>query len=152
MPGKALIQKILHIAFFAFLFAFTPIVVEDFYYRYVDETNYFQVFSVQSSAEEYQKCTVVEVDLERETPISFNAQRTVELVGITLEGKQRQYNLTELAGGISVEESERSIITIPLKLPCEMESGLYNFRVLVEYTIKGNPKSTEIISNTFRVL
>lgn len=123
----------------------------DYYFRYIDKTEYFTVRQpVAIDKHTYLPCETVLVDLVRTSKVNARAVSTVELILVNDSGEW--YKQTVGGDDFNIDQSENQVIHIPFNLPCNMASGQYYLKAVIEYHVRDIPKNYVWESEIFNVI
>lgn len=134
------------------LFAIIGTILPNFYFQYLDTTEYFKINSVSINKYAFTAGETVEVTLDRTAKTNFNGFVVRELTLVNIVN-----NKTILAEAyreslnVTVDKGTKNIL-LYFTLPEELEHGTYFWRGTISYQINNNSKTTTFVTDTFIVL
>lgn len=139
-PSK---DKVLNSLAFAVIFVAVSYLfnhIPEFYYKYVDKTEYYSVVSpVPTDKKTYRECETVVAELHRTSLVDTSAVNTRELVlQIDNNGSIEEVYRTDVKLAIN---KGSGVIYIPLELPCVIKPGKYQWQSVVTYDVRGIEKN-----------
>lgn len=134
------------IIIFCFIFVFLGRYVPSTYYKYFDNTEYYQVKKQYVVETEVHPCDSITLVTERTSLANFEGVLKRNLWSIRT-GKMVWNKTTTIIVGVN--ETNTSII---INLPCDLEPGKYIFESSLTYEIKGVEKVYAYQSIPFEIL
>lgn len=144
LPSR-LLMGMLFSAIFTALGYFIP----NFYYRYVDKTQYYTIEQpISTDKKIYKPCEVVKATIKRTALIDTTGSSVIDLLLI------RQDNITEkvmnLNRTMAIPKGSRTLV-VNWDLPCELVDGTYYWQAVVKFYVRGVEKNYSYFSDTFAV-
>lgn len=147
-----LADKLLSMIIFAAMFAFLGYYIPRIYLTYFDKTDYYKIYSpvaINQSTPHY-ACEDVEVSFTKESLIDGKGEVNVALnLYKNNNGEKNRIDFQEF--NVPLTKGEQ-IITLKLKLPCGIDSGIYYFEGVISYRVKGIEKTHSFFSEKFNIL
>lgn len=145
----SLFHRFMNAGIIALLFGVIPLVVSDFYYEFLDKTQYYQITNAEVVNTNVKACQDSEVLLTRNALIDLQAKAISELILYRINAPD-----TEIAiytQELSVNKGAATM-KILLPIPCKASAGDYFWRGTVTYDIKGDSRITFWESTKFHVI
>lgn len=136
---------------FAILFLLTATLVNYLYFKYLDTTVYYSVAQpVSVDKPVYKPCEDTILTTKRTSLIDTTADFYRDLRLVRSDGAQFKVSSSE-SQTKGIIKSGVQLVSIGIKLPCDLPDGQYFWNVLISYPYKGNMKNYNYITQTFRV-
>lgn len=136
---------------FAIIFLVIGELVPNIYFRYLDRTVYYSVTQpVSVDKNVYKPCGTTILTTKRTSMIDTTAAFYRDLRLVRSDGAQLKVSNTE-TNTQGIVRSGSQLVSIGIKLPCNLQDGQYFWNVLMTYNYQGNPKTYGYITETFRV-
>lgn len=146
-----LAYRIVYAAIFATAFMVISNQATDFYFKNIDKTEYFKVAQpVTIDKNEVLPCDKITVHLVRTSAITARAVSTVELILVNDNGEW--FKQTVGGGDFNIDKSENQVIKLNFVIPCGIPTGKYHLKTVVEYAVRGIPKTCVWQSEEFKVM
>lgn len=139
-------KSIMHILFFACAFAILGYYIPRCYFTHFDKTVYYRIDNpVEIEKEVYASGDKVTATITREALIDLQAVSIKELALVN-SNKEVAHEKTDLAINAGKE-----VVNTVWCLPQNLEDGIYYFRGVISYSIRGIEKTTTFYSEEFEV-
>lgn len=131
-----------------FLFTIAGEALPGFYFRFVDQTNFYTIEDVELLRDTYEQCDLVEYQISRTAFAPLELNYTDELV---LVDSRFDVEVDRITGEGAAHRGQ-AVTRTGYPLPCNITPGEYYIQSLVTYEIEGSPRSTAYTTPTFTVL
>ena len=136
-----LITKLLVVAIFISLSVIASIALPDFYYRYLDQTKYYQIRELTLSQQRVAPCETVDLTIKRFSEITGTLEVYVYLDSGPLvlrqgEGDRDKYALFTTDSG-TVDRGEATFTIENREIPCTANPGQYLLTANFIYYVRG---------------
>lgn len=126
--------------------------IPEIYYRYIDQTVYYQIHSPIEVEDHkiYHPCEAVTFDVTTKSVVGTMGKLLVELDLVEsgseklIQSQQYDVYLENTDGDISQWKSEQL-------LPCNLKDGQYYWKGLIRYKVRGIEKTAEYTTETIQV-
>lgn len=141
-------MKLTNIILFALLFVLMGQAIPNLYYRFFDKTVYYAIQNpVEVNKEEYCPCESVRLTFIRNVLVTTSAKATVELI---LKDADTQVEVDRFTKDLVLDAGQQTI-KVDYQLPCTLESGDYFYNGVVDFSVRGYPKTSAFKTQTFKV-
>lgn len=144
---KHLKDSVCDILLFAAAFMVLGYFIPQFYYQYLDKTQYFVIDNPMIvGGTDFYACDTVTVEVHRKTMYAMQAVSVSELVLFSGNVEVARYKKD-----LSIN-ADSSVTSTTWDLPCNIKPGTYFFRGVVSYKFRGIDKNTEFYTTQFDVI
>lgn len=146
-------RQFLFMVTFGAIFMLTAYYWRDFYYRFLDNTEYLTIDSPISVGNTFYKPgDLVSVSAGVEAKIDVQAVVLTELVLVQAEtGDYARVDGSQIIQNAPFRRQDHHIVTTYLKLPNPLEDGTYYWKGNACYKVRGYDKCESYVSETFNV-
>ncbi len=130
---------------FAIIFMAVGFIIPYMYIRYIDQTNYYTLYSIATTRNEYSPCDSLTLHFHRTALLNMPATMTFDLR--KKNDGQITYQHTQFEQYIT--QGQREFDDATFKLDCSLQSGTYFYYGQVKYKINSVDKSTPFQTNDF---
>ncbi len=144
-------MRIIWACFFAFMFTMIGLTFPEFYFKYLDRTEYYtieQPISVDKIT--YTPCEKTILTIKRNSLVNTVANSAIDLNLVKADGKVVRI----LDAHITVESSiakGSKIIDVAFTLPCDLDNGTYFWQGTIVYRVRKQEKFYPFITENFQV-
>lgn len=141
---------------FALIFAFHFIVIgwliPNFYFHYLDKTDYYTVVQPVSVDQKwYKPCDDVVLTTIRTSVLDFSGNVQTNL--LLKQGNNVIFRVPDVNFNrrVSVKKGVKVAVAFSYPLPCSLADGVYYWQVTLDYKVKGFDREYIAVSDTFQV-
>lgn len=146
-------NRFIYVVIGAILFSLVGVVLPDTYFRYLDQTEYIKyVHSISFDKKVYHACEQQTAKADIQILVNANVEIKGRLY-LVLDKGNNQFQIVKdysYKSFLKEEPNVQSLFTT-VTLPCDLKHGVYFYRGVLSYTIRGIEKTTGFSSDTFTI-
>ena len=144
-------NRLLSAMIFAFIFIATPKLLTDFYFHYLDQTQYISITQPMSiDKKTYKPCEPVIVTTRLTAKIDADVTSLTQLVLMKDDISTVRIGRV-MESKTPVRALDPHSVSSAIPLPCDLEDGRYFWQGNASYFIRGYEHTISFVSDTFNV-